>query len=222
MGGAGEFQILIPCRHILNFQHDTGTIYDMSGKAARKTQVTIKTFTETGNCTWKASGTQGKVATSYNLKISQLAGVISPLCFKPLVSHPWLIFCAVIFRVKIAASCRHFEHTCWRLFTEEIENVMLWSVNWNRSRCNVVIPYQTIKQPRNVWKTFWKRFKMFRKSRKRFWNLKCAAKVEKENSCSTYAFVQGWNMQVCRDKLLRYCLYVSAHVIKISFTQKLV
>ena len=50
-GGAGEFQILIPCRHILNFQHDTGTIYDMSGKAARKTQVTIKTFTETGNCT---------------------------------------------------------------------------------------------------------------------------------------------------------------------------
>ena len=128
--GVGEFQILIPYHHILNFQHDTSTIYDMSGKTARKTQVTIKTFTKTGNCTWKASGTQGKVATSsYNPNISQLAGVISPLCFKPLVSHPWLILCAVILRVKIAASCRHFEHTCWRLFTEEIENVMLWLVN---------------------------------------------------------------------------------------------
>ena len=63
---------------------------------------------------------------------------------------------------------------------------------------------------------------MFRNSRKRFGNLKCAAKVEKENSCSTYAFVQEWNIQVCRDRLLRYCLYVSARVIKISFTQKLV
>ena len=89
----------------------------------------LPTFTETANCTWKASGTQGKVATSYNLKISQLTGVISPLCFKPLVSHPWLILCAVIFRVKIAASCRHFEHTCWRLFMEKIENVMLWLIN---------------------------------------------------------------------------------------------
>ena len=50
-GRAGEFQILIPCHHILNFQHDTSTIDDMSGKAARKTRVTIKAFTETGNCT---------------------------------------------------------------------------------------------------------------------------------------------------------------------------
>ena len=62
---------------------------------------------------------------------------------------------------------------------------------------------------------------MFRKSRKRFGNLKCAAKVEKENSCSTYAFVQAWNMQVCWDKLLHYCLYVSAHIIKISWHKNL-
>jgi len=48
--GVGEFQILIPCHHILNFQHDTSSIDDMSGKATRKTQVTIKTFTKTGNC----------------------------------------------------------------------------------------------------------------------------------------------------------------------------
>ena len=98
-------------------------------------------------------------------------------------------------------------------------------IGWLKSSCcNVVIPYQTIKQPRNLWKTFWKHFKMFRKStcRKKFGNLNCAAKVEKENSCSTYAFVQEWNIQVCRDRLLRYCLYVSARVIKISFTQKLV
>ena len=52
--------------------------------------------------------------------------------------------------------------------------------------CNVVvnISYQTIKQPRNVLKAFWKRFKIRRKSRRRFGNLKCAAKVVKENSCS--------------------------------------
>ena len=94
LGGGGEGLVssksMILYHHVLNFQHDTSTLDDMSGKAARKTQVTIKTFTETGHCTWKASGTQGKVATSYNLKISQLAGVVSPLCFKPLVSHPWL------------------------------------------------------------------------------------------------------------------------------------
>ena len=36
--------------------------------------------------------------------------------------------------------------TARRLFTKEIENVMLWLANWNQTRCNVVIniSYQTI------------------------------------------------------------------------------
>ena len=73
-------------------------------------------------------------------------------------------------------------------FTKEIENAMLWLANWNWSRRNVVvnISYQKIKQQQNIWKTFWKRFKMSRKRRIRFGNLKHAAKVEKENSCSLW------------------------------------
>ena len=45
---------------------------------------------------------------------------------------------------KIAASTLN---TCQQLFIEEIENVMLWSANWNWRHCNVVvnISYQTIK-----------------------------------------------------------------------------
>ena len=43
------------------------------------------------------------------------------------------------------------------------------------------------KAAKKVLRTFSKRpFKMRRKSRKRFGNLKCAAKVEKENSCSPH------------------------------------
>ena len=76
--------------------------------------------------------------------------------------------------------------TARRLFTEEIENVMLWLANWSQSCCYVEanISYQTINNQQTFWKHFWKRFKMSRKSRKRFGNLQCAAKVEKENSCS--------------------------------------
>ena len=47
--------------------------------------------------------------------------------------------------------------TTQRLFTEEIENVMVWSANWNWSRCNVVvnISYQTPKKRfKNFWETF--------------------------------------------------------------------
>ena len=50
---------------------------------------------------------------------------------------------------RVQNSSRLFDHTCQWLFTEEIENVMLWSANWNQSRC---ISYQTIKQPRNILK----------------------------------------------------------------------
>ena len=59
---------------------------------------------------------------------------------------------------------------------------------------------------------------MSRKRRIRFENLKHAAKVEKENSCSLwttnlffYAFIQAWNMQVCLDKLLCYRLICILH-----------
>ena len=78
---------------------------------------------------------------------------------------------------------QHFDQTCWRLFTKEIENVMLWAAHWNRSCCNVVvnISYQTEKKPRNVLKTFWKHFKMNRQRKKRFGNLKHSAKVKKDN-----------------------------------------
>ena len=85
--------------------------------------------------------------------------------------------------LRVQNSNQHFDHTCRRLFTEEVENVMLWSANWNRSHCNaaVNISYQTIQQPRNVFNTFWKCLKMNRESRIRFQNLKRAAKVKKEN-----------------------------------------
>ena len=56
--------------------------------------------------------------------------------------------------------------------------------------------------------------------------MKCTVKVEKDNSCSprkANSFHEAWNgMQVCLEKPLRYCLYVSAPVIKIYFAQKLV
>ena len=123
--------------------------------------------------------------------------------------------CLLVTRVQ--NSSWHFDHTCQWLSP-------LWSANWNWSRGNVVvnISYQTIKQQQNIWKTFWKCFKMSRKRRIRFGNLKHAAKVEKENSCSLwtnnlffYAFIQAWNMQVCLRKLLCHHLYVSAqYVIK--------
>ena len=85
---------------------------------------------------------------------------------------------------QIAAGCQpalwpHFR----RLFTEEIENVMLWSAHWNWSLCNVVvnISYQTIKQPRNVFKRFGNVVKKWvERVQKGLGILKRAAKVEKE------------------------------------------
>ena len=131
-------------------------------------------------------------------------------CFK---HNFFLKKCLLITRVQ--NSSWHFDYTCRWLS-------LLRSANWNRSRGNVVvnISYQTINQQRNIWKTFWKHFKMSRKRRIRFGNLNHAAKVEKENSCSLwitnlffYAFIQAWNMQVCLDKLLCYHLYVSAQCV---------
>ena len=73
-----------------------------------------------------------------------------------------------------------------------------------------------------------KRFKMSRKGRKRFGHLKQAAKVEKENLVHRKWLIllpicsSGWNMQICLDNLLHYCLYVCVLVIKIYFCTKIV
>ena len=112
---------------------------------------------------------------------------------------------------RIAAGC--FHPICRWLFTEEIENVMLWLAHWNQSCRNVVvnIAYQALKQQRNVLKPFWQRFKMSWKSRKRFGNLKCATKVEREDSCSlrTTNFIllhskrQNYREQMCSLRVTR-------------------
>ena len=49
--------------------------------------------------------------------------------------------------------------TAQQLFTEEIENVMVWSANWNQRSCNVVvnISYQTV----NTQETFKNFLEMF-------------------------------------------------------------
>ena len=32
---------------------------------------------------------------------------------------------------------QHFDHTCRQIFTKKIENIILWSANWNQSCCNI-------------------------------------------------------------------------------------